>query len=172
MLTRMKELVRDLKEVHSAFGWVTLVLSLSSVGLVPCLLQLLEPYRTFGEMVLLTAPLTFSVVLLTLTYARGWLDDVQGITHLFVVSLAIIVPYLIAAGWGLVEQGPAPGLDQWRWLQYLSPGRLLGLTVSVLCHYFTSYGLARTLGSLTCGFFLAWVLQTRVLPARSPFKFS
>lgn len=143
----MKSLVW--KDIYREFGWVSMVLSLLTLGLVPFLLSLLQPAFTFGQMVVLTWPLTLSVVVLTFAYMNDSLSD--GIGSFMACCFTIVVPYAIAAAYQLVPPLEPPG----GWLGQLAPGRALSTALQVLGYYFSAWGLPRTVCSVACGVFIA-----------------
>ena len=156
----------DIKEIWSKAGLLATAISLLSFGVTAYVNNLLQPLYTIGDIVVLTAPLVCSVTILAMMIMRKFYSGVDLMGGLLMISAVIIIPYAIASLFGLtapaVAEGsggcalsidcPVPGTYQpaaqkgWQsYIKYLHPVRAAELAIDILRHYFSSYGLPRTL---------------------------
>lgn len=137
--------------------------SVLTLGINPVANRLLDPYRTIGEMVMLTAPLTVSAAVVTALVLGGSFSKMAAAGKLITLVTAVLAPYLIAEYFGLVAGSPQVG-SGWALLQYARPDKAVFLILSILQHYFSLYGLAKTLSSVACGGYLGWVWMKTIAP--------
>lgn len=155
---------KDLKDIWSKTGTLATVVTFPSMSLTAVIAQLLEPYRSLGEIIVLTAPLVCSATILAMMVMRGSFKGTTDNEKVWTVAGIIIIPYVIAFFLGAATKIGDQYTTVERWSDYNPVFMFLKFAVGILVYYFSSYGFMRTLTSVLCGCFIAWVFEKKLLP--------
>ena len=155
--------VEHFEEISKGASLVHLAIAIGTNVLSQVVAETLEPYRKIGEIALLTLPLTAAAAIISAMVLRGSFAQLRGGERLYVFVPAILLPYLIAAAFGLVAP-VVPVNSWWDVLRFFNPTVAPVLMVSVVSYYFSAYGFTRLVLSIICGFYLAWVWERKLRP--------
>ena len=105
-----------------------------------------------AQVLALTAPLCLSATVIAFLAFGGWFKHRNGLDGLVPFAVAMVVPYAIAYGFGLVEMytDVYAGRDL-GWQAYHPFMIVMRIPISILAYYFTAYGFQHTITSVFFG---------------------
>ncbi len=153
----------DLISVFKHSGTVASLVTIPTIGLNAYITSQLQPLLDTAQVLALTAPLCLSATVIAFLAFGGWFKHRNGLDGLVPLAVAMVVPYAIAYGFGLVEMytDVYAGQDL-GWQAYHPFMIVMRIPISILAYYFTAYGFQHTITSVFFGCALAWFFRRQL----------
>jgi hypothetical protein len=155
---------KDLKDIWTKTGTLASCISIPVLGVNAVVNSAIDPYRQIAQIFLLTAPLCCSVTIVAMLWMRGSFKGMRDLEAAWIIFGALIFPYFIAFFLGAARSIDDKYTTVDNWAGYNPIMIAMKFAMGILVYYFSTYGLARSISSVICGCFLAWVFEYKLLP--------